>query len=245
MNRDDVSGESREAAARSIDRIQEISGRTYPGEPHELFFYLGDAYYNEDTSFRADTRIKTANVWYWDAQEQALTRTGVPTKIFGQVMAMRCAEEALLLKNDFAEANALWLSANVRREARLAMNVESADPKEEGEVDATRLPEFPRALYFTQAAGPRYAHQVLERAVADNDAPVALGAIRALRTTAGEASLIGTEDYKQPLVQALRFSDLLVRIRTRSFANPNRAAGIDGGRSRRAECKPCGRRPPR
>lgn len=213
VRRDDVSRESRQAAAVAIDRIQEITGRTFPGEPHELFFYLGEAYYNEDAAFRADPRINTANVWYWDAQEQALSRVVVPTKIFGQVMAMRCAEEALLLKNDFTEANALWLSSNVRRESRLAMNVESGDPKEEGEVDATRVPEFPRALYFTQAAGPRYAHLVLERAVADNDASVALGAIRALRTTAGEASLIGTEDYKQPLVQALRFPDLVVRMR--------------------------------
>jgi CheY-like chemotaxis protein len=53
----------------------------------------------------------------------------------------------------------------------------------------------------------------LDRAVRDNDSAVALGAIEALRTTAGESSLIGTEDYKQPLVRALRFPDLVVRIR--------------------------------
>ena len=56
-------------------------------------------------------------------------------------------------------------------------------------------------------------HLVLQRAVEDNESAVALGAIEALRLTAGEASLIGTEDYKQPLVEALQFPDLLVRTR--------------------------------
>jgi HEAT repeat protein len=128
-------------------------------------------------------------------------------------MAMRCCEEALLLRNDYAETIALWLAANIRRESRLGMNVESGDPDEVGEADETRPAVFPRALYFSLAAGPRYAHLVLQRAVRGNDSPVALGAIEALRITAGESSLVGTEDYKQPLVQALRFPDLLVRIR--------------------------------
>jgi len=208
-----VSGESKRAAVDAIARIEEITGRAFPGEAYELFFYLGEAYYNEEASFRADPRLKTANVWYWDAGQQDLTRVVVPTKIFGPIMALRSAEEALLLQNDFTEANALWLASNVRRESRLGMNIESGDPKEEGEADATRPAEFPRALYFTQAAGPRYAHLVLARAVEDNDAPVALGAIRALRTTGGAASLVGPEDHKQPLVQALRFPDLVVRMR--------------------------------
>ena len=42
---------------------------------------------------------------------------------------------------------------------------------------------------------------------------MALGAIAALGVVAGESSLIGTEDYKQPLVQALEFSNRVVRIR--------------------------------
>ncbi len=208
-----VSDESKRAAVGAIARIEEITGRSFPGDAYELFFYLGDAYYNEEASFRADPRVETANVWYWDGGDEALTRVVVPTKIFGPVMAMRSADEALLLQNDFTEANALWLASNVRRESRLGLDIESGDPREEGEVDATRPPAFPRALYFTQAAGPRYAHLVLARAVDENDASVALGAIRALRTTAGAVSLVGPEDHKQPLVQALRFPDLVVRMR--------------------------------
>lgn len=213
MTRDDVSADSKQAADAAIHRIEEITGRSYPGEAYELFYYLGDAYYSGDPAYRADPRDKTAKVWYWNEAEQGLEPIVVPTKIFGEIMAMRCAEEALSLKKDLTEADALWYAADIRREARLGYNVESGNPAEEGEADPTRPPNFPRALYFTQAAGPRYDHLVLARAVADNDSAVALGAIKALRATAGAASLVGPEDYKQPLVEALHFPDMVVRMR--------------------------------
>jgi len=204
---------TRSAAAGAIGRIEQISGRGSPGTPEQLFTELGDRYYNEDDAVRADPRLDEANIWYWDADQQGLRRTVVPTRIFGQVMAMRCAEEALLLKNDHAAAISLWLAANIRREYRLGLNIESGDPNEKGDADATRPERFPRALYFTQAAGARYAHDVLDWAVRTGDSPVALGAIEALRITAGESSLVGSEAYKQPLVKALEFSDIVVRIR--------------------------------
>ena len=204
---------TKQAAAAALARIEAISGRPIVGTPAELFYHLGEKFYDEDESVRADPRLDEANVWYWDAAGQSLTTTMVPTRIFGQVMALRCCEEALRLKADMPGPIALWLAANIRRESRLGFDVESGDPDATGDADATRPEVFPRALYFTQAAGARYAHLVLERAVKDVDTAVALGAIEALRLTAGESSLIGTEDYKQPLVQALQFPDLLVRIR--------------------------------
>ena len=205
--------ETKVASARAIKRIEQISGRTFPGLPEDLFYWLAEWYFNEDDAVRADPRLEHANVWYWDDTIGAHRRVVVPQRIFGQVMAMRCCQEALRVRNDHVEAIALWLAADIRRESRLAMNIESGDPDEQGEADETRPDVFPRALYFTQAAGPRYAHLVLQRAVRTYDSAVALGAIEALRLTAGEASLIGTEDYKQPLVTALRFPDPVVRIR--------------------------------
>ncbi len=204
---------TKQAAARAIDRIHAITGRTFLGTPADMFYRLGEKYYDEDDTVRADPRADTANVWYWDESTQSLIAVVVPQRIFGQVMAMGCCEDALLLQNDHAGAIGLWLSANIRRESRLGMNIESGSPGETGDPDATRPAVFPRALYFTQAAGARYAHMVLSRAVRDEDTAAALGAIEALRVTAGESSLVGGEDLKQPLVQALRFPDALVRIR--------------------------------
>jgi len=201
------------AAEAAIVRIATLSGRGLMGAPDALFASLGERYYNEDDAVRVNPTQDTANVWYWDGDAEELRATVVATKIFGPVMAMRCAEEALNQRNDNETAISLWLAANIRREARLGLNIESADPGETGEADATRPDPFPRALYFTQAAGPRYAHLVLSRAVADNDTAVALGAIAALRVTAGETSLVGSEDFKQPLAQSLRFPDTVVRIK--------------------------------
>ena len=208
-----VPAEAKAAAGRAIERIEQIVGRGFPGSPEDLFYELADRYYDEDHAVRADPRIDESNVWYFDGDEQALTRVIVPQRIFGQVMAMRCCEEALRLKNDHLDALALWLASNIRRESRLGMNVESGDAEEMSETDSTRPDVFPRALYFTLTAGPPYIHRVLDRAVRRHDSSVALGAIEALRVTAGETSLIGTEDYKQPLVEALQFPDPVVRIR--------------------------------
>ncbi|UCE59108.1 MAG: HEAT repeat domain-containing protein [Phycisphaerales bacterium] len=201
------------AAANAIEQISAVTGQVFTGEPADFLYQLGQRYYDEEDSVKADPRLDTANVWYWDDGMQLLALTEVSERIFGQVMAMRCCEEALALQADHGDAIALWLAANIRRESRLGMNIESGDAGETGDPDPTRPAVFPRALYFTQTAGPRYAHAVLARAVRDQDTAVALGAIRALHVTAGETSLVGTEDIKQPLVQALRFPDALVRIR--------------------------------
>jgi len=209
----DMPESTKTAAGQAIDRIQAISGRSVEGGCEDQFYVLAVKYYDEDPSVRADERLNKANVWYFDDDLQILKATVVPQRLFGAIMAMRCCEEALVLAKEKPEAIAQWLAANIRREDRLGMNIESGDPDEMAEPDPTRPDNFPRALYFTQAAGPIYAHRVLERAVADRDATVALGAIEALRITAGEVSLIGTEDHKQPLVEALRFPDLKVRIR--------------------------------
>lgn len=210
---DSMPSESKHAATAAVSRIKAISGRNISGDAKDQFLGLAEWFYHEDPAVRADPRLSQANVWYWDDADQMLRATVVSSSIFGQVMAMRCCEEVLLLERDYAPAIALWLASNIRREGRLGMNVESGDPTEVGDADLTRPAAYPRARYFSQAAGPRYAHLVLARAVKESDTNVALGAIESLRITAGQSSLIGSENVKQPLVQALRFPDLLVRIR--------------------------------
>ncbi len=210
---DRMPAETKRAAQEAVDRIAALTGRSVPTDAAGAMFALGESYFDENDVVRADPRLPNANVWYWDEVNQALSAVVVPQQIFGSVMAMRCCERVLNLQADHADAIALWLAANIRRESRLGMNTESGDPDEAGDPDATRPDAFPRALYFTQAAGAHYAHMVLGRAAKDLDAATALGAIEALRVTAGPQSLIGAEDLKQPLVQAMRFPDLIVRIR--------------------------------
>ncbi len=201
------------AAVDAGKMIEAKFGRPLATSPAAGFYLVGQQYYDEVGSVAADPRLETANVWYWNEQTSFVEATPVPQQIFGQVMAMRCCEESLQIDPSGDEAIALWLAANIRREARLGLDVESPEQAQGDLADATKQQDFPRSLYFTRAAGARYAHLVLERAVKDRDAQVALGAIAALHSVAGEASLVGTEDFKQPLVQALEFPNRVVRIR--------------------------------
>lgn len=179
--------------------------------PGEAYLDLAKQYYADHGSVKADPRVDFANVWYW--RDGRLQRTEVPREIFNEIMAMRCSEEALRLQPNQAEAVAIWLGANIRREAELGMDVESVEPDEIGLADLTKAEDFPRSAYFARAAGARYCHMVLDMAVRDRESAVALGAIAALRLIAGQASLVGPGQAMEPLAQALNFPDQVVRIK--------------------------------
>lgn len=194
--------EVRDAAAEAIGMLEQKSGNVPSGlTAAEAFYNLAQQYYEDDATLAADPRLDTANVWYW--REDLLQNVVVPTAIFNEIMCMRCCEEALLLSPDHKGALALWLAANFRREAQLP----------EGEKDATRPANYPSAAYFAEAAGAEYCQMALARAVRDVDRVVALGAIEALRRTAGRASVGATSPATQSLGDALLFPDRMVRIR--------------------------------
>ncbi len=176
-----------------------------------LFLKLAELYYAGTDSLRADPRMDAANVWY--LRDNTLRFIPVPTNIFNSVMAMRCCEESLLANPNGEESTALWLAANFRREAQLGLNVESAEADPLADKDSTRPEHYPRSIYFARAAGARYNHMVLSLALRDRDPGVALGAIAALGETAGEPSLVGAEDLKQPLVRMLSFPNRQVRTK--------------------------------
>ncbi len=205
------SPELRGAVEQAISNIISSSPSLPSIAPGEAYLDLAKQYYADHGSVKADPRVDFANVWYW--RDGRLQRTEVPREIFNEIMAMRCSEEALRLQPSQAEAVAIWLGANIRREAELSMDVESVEPDEIGLADLTKAEDFPRSAYFARAAGARYCHMVLDMAVRDRESAVALGAIAALRLIAGEASLVGPGAAMEPLAQALNFPDQVVRIK--------------------------------
>lgn len=166
----------------------------------DAFMELAEQYYADATSVRADSTLDFANVWYW--KDELLQNIEVPTVIFNEIMAMRCAEEALRANPNHRGALPLWLAANFRRNAQLAP----------GAKDATRPANYPTPVYFAQSAGPEHCLAALARAIDDNDPVVARGAIEALRTTSGPAHLVGDQHGRLPLAEALTFPNQLVRI---------------------------------
>jgi len=177
----------------------------------EAFYALAGDYYQDLQSLAADTRLDTANIWYW--RGDLLQNIEVPTPIFNEVMCMRCCEEALRLEPGMKPALALWLAANFRREAQLPL----------GEKDPTRPANYPPAAYFAQSAGADYCLMALARAIDSGDPAVALGAIDALYKTAGPASLVADAAGRLPLAEALSFPDRMVRVRaalTLGYARP-------------------------
>jgi tetratricopeptide (TPR) repeat protein len=167
----------------------------------QAFDELAEDYYADQTSLAADPRLDTANVWYW--RNDMLQNVPVPTPIFNEIMSLRCCEESLRLDSSSKSPLALWLAADMRREAQRPVGAE----------DPTRPENYPPASYFAQSAGAEYCLMVLARAVDTDDPAVALGAIAALRKTAGAASLVTDAEGRLPLAEALSFPDRMVRIR--------------------------------
>ncbi len=167
----------------------------------QAFLRLAEQYYDNAESVAADSRYATTSVWYW--RDDLVQNVEVPTPIFNEVMCMRCCEEALRIDPNLKPALALWVAANIRREAQLPA----------GAVDDTRPENFAPAAFFAQSSGAESCLMALARGLEDGEPVVALGAIEALRRTAGRAALTGGLDGKHPLAEALSFPDRLVRIR--------------------------------
>ena len=165
-----------------------------------LRFYYGKAdiaQVNTEPGATPDAPVQTCNYWVWDG-DKGLQRTEVPAPIFYDLMVMRTTEEAMKLEPDSAQAVALWLDADNRREVDLPAG--ATDPVFGAE---------PSAHYFNVSSGAKHLDDALARALKDRDSAVALKLTHSLAQIVGRSSL----DVRlgDPLTEALRFPDKRVR----------------------------------
>jgi hypothetical protein len=193
----DDSADLRQAAQ---DSIKQIDPAMLQVPAAQLFYELAEKYYYHAESLAPAADANFANVWFWDAGTQRLTREEVAKSYFNELMAMRACEWALKADAGFGSAIGLWLAAFFKAESA----GEQKMPAYFGDRHAD-------ALVYATTAGAEYLHQALARAVKDNNAYVALGVIEALATTAGEKSLLYQIGAAQPLLQALSFDDRKVK----------------------------------
>jgi hypothetical protein len=192
----DKSSEMQALAKLSIEKINP-AGMKVPAA--RLFYRLGENYYYHSQSLAPQQDADFANVWFWDPNAGQLLPQQVDKRYFYELMSMQCCEWALRADETFGEAIGLWLAAFFKAESAGI------------EMPAYFGQGHPDALVYATTAGVEYLHQALARAVKDNNAYVALGAVEALATTAGEKSLLYRIGTAQPLVQALSFDNRAVR----------------------------------
>jgi hypothetical protein len=179
----------------------------------ELFLTLGQNHYRAATTGELlpglDPADKSGVVWQYNRQT-GLVSIAVPTAIFGDVLAMRAASRALGINASMSPALSLWLAANLRRENRLPA----------GAADLSYPKTMMPPKFYIESAGPLRQHDVLNRALDDADAALALDAIAALAATAGTDALVNREGTVQPLLRALSYPDRRVRFAA-AFAMTN------------------------
>ena len=195
-----------QAASHAIGKNARISPDL---DAAELYLRLGLGAYDTATDQPSaldgyDAATHQGVAWYYDP---ALTVTGqpglvpimVPGAVLGDVQAMQAARSALALNPSLDSALSLYVMANLRRENRLP----------EGETDPSYPASRQSPAFYAMVAGPRRLNDVLDVALTDNDAKLALDAIHGLSATA-------SIDALQPLVRGLAFPNSQVRFHAAS-----------------------------
>ena len=192
----DSSAELRSMAAQSIRKI-DPEALNVPAAP--LFYRLAESYYYHAESLQPAEDANFAIIWFWDIVGKRLLREKVDRSYFNELMAMRTCEWALKADPAFGWAIGLWQAAYFKAESA---GVDMPNYFGPGHADA---------MTYATTAGPEYLHQALGKAIKDRNAYVALGAIEALATTAGEKSLLFRIGLAQPLVIALSNNNKAVK----------------------------------
>ncbi|AQT69396.1 hypothetical protein STSP2_02585 [Anaerohalosphaera lusitana] len=183
----------------AVEMIKDIDPSAVKVSAAELFFQLGERYYYHNQSLAPSADYDFGNIWFWDEDQKKLVREEVAKDYFNELMAMRSCENSLKADDSFGKAISLWIASFFKAEGT---GVDQPDYFGEGHADA---------ITYAKTAGPKYLHQSLERALKDENAHVALYSVEALAASAGEKSLLYSLGVKQPLVEALSFSDMAVR----------------------------------
>jgi CheY-like chemotaxis protein len=190
-----ASAAARGAAAQSAKRFGAEAGTV---SAH--FAALGRRYLLAAPGLTPYPNDAVNNIWSYDAHV-GLMPTGVPTAIYGDVMAMLLSRKALQLDPSDSSALSTFIAADLSRENHLP----------DGETDAIFGESQYSADFYALGAGPDIMQQVLGIAIDGSDTALARDAIRALQKTAGSSNLFGETSDRAALLDALTYPDRRVR----------------------------------
>jgi hypothetical protein len=191
----DTSPEVREAAMSAFRRLGGTST-----DVSAAFTALARKFFDGEQSLVAYPGDPQNMVWNYGVHS-GLAPVPVPTSIYSQVMAMRCARTALESDPSNRMALATFIAADLRRENQLGTN--EVDPFA---ADAQYSPQF-----FATAAGSSISRDVLSMAIDSTDTALVRDAIAAIGDTVGRRRLF-TGGGRAPLLECLRYPDRRVRF---------------------------------
>lgn len=203
---DPASSEGHKDAA--TDAIIKIADRTLLARPaDQLYLDLAERYYY-GRIIVADERAPTTDLFEW-VKDVGLLYKPVPSVAVNEALAARACADALRTDPSALESVALWASAMIQMESDL----------EDTETPTARqanpfLPEnMPTVDFFIRAIGQQHLYRVLDRALRDQNVPVAVRACQALESVANEQFLMlyGEGTVGSPLVTALTYPDQRLR----------------------------------
>ncbi len=186
-------------AQRAFDQIAEET-RLAPGQSAaDLYLAVGVNAYEAGTDGGEPVGFDASKgqglLWRF-GRDIGLVPLEVPASVYADALARDAATTALSLNPELDAALSLFLAADLRAENNLG----------DSEMDPSRPSAWQPASYYALLAGPARLRDVLDTAITDADAPLALDAIDALSKTASIEAL-------QPLVRALDYPDARVRFR--------------------------------
>lgn len=191
------------ACLASFAKIADSAGGDASGNAAELFVKIGQAKYAVGTRngelLGMDLANETGIVWRYD-KNAGLVSIPVAQNVYADSLVMQNAASALSLDAELSDAVTLHLASNLRRENRMAGQ---ADP-------GYQLPN-PASFYLLVSGAPQQK-AVLARGLEDKDAELSLDAIEAMAKTVGDSVLLGSDETKAPVLDALYFADRRVRF---------------------------------
>jgi len=199
----DSSEGAKGAASRAIIKMADESMLQTPAK--RLYLDLANKYYYDKIPV-ADVHQPTTDIFGW-VEGTGLLYRAAPSKAVNEILASRACSDALKVDPGALAAVSLWVSSVMQMEAEL-------DDGKAREADPFLPDDMPSVDFFARAVGQQHLYSVLDRALRDENTPVAVRACRALEDTANEEflSLYAESKAGSPLVMALTYPDQRVRF---------------------------------
>ncbi len=188
------------ACRRALDAVGGSLGAL---DAASLYEWLGEVYYGERAEVTSFPGEEHQLLWSYlpGAPKTPLIATAIRTEVYHEAMAMRMAEKSLALRGDNADALALWVASNFKRQN------ETPDGYENPAYASTRR----GAEYFAAAAGVPVNQRVLARAIDTRNTRLARQAIAAIERTAGGSQLWSGLAARRPLLESLAYPNRRVQ----------------------------------